>query len=149
MAAPHLLKTRICHYNTVILLLYDSFAIKSKDKIFFSLFSRAAVVRGRVVTSNGMGLIGVRVSTTLPNEGFTMTRDDGWFDLMVNGGGSVMLQFGRNPYPPLRYLFLIRCQLIYWLCILLLVIDFISYPQNKEFFLKSLRWRYLKKTSFE
>ena len=50
-----------------------------------------------------MGLIGVRVSTTLPNEGFTMTREDGWFDLMVNGGGPVMLQFGRNPYPPLRY----------------------------------------------
>ena len=69
--------------------------------LFFS--SRAAVVRGQVVTESGMGLIGVRVSTTLPNEGFTMTRDDGWFDLMVNGGGPVMLQFGRNPYPPLRY----------------------------------------------
>ena len=55
-----------------------------------------------MVTESGMGLIGVRVSTTLPNEGFTMTRDDGWFDLMVNGGGPVMLQFGRNPYPPLR-----------------------------------------------
>ena len=65
-------------------------------------FSRAAVVRGQVVTPSGMGLIGVRVSTTLPNEGFTMTRDDGWFDLMVNGGGSVMLQFGRSPYPPMR-----------------------------------------------
>ena len=69
---------------------------------FFSPNSRAAVVRGQVVTESGMGLIGVRVSTTLPNEGFTMTRDDGWFDLMVNGGGPVMLQFGRNPYPPLR-----------------------------------------------
>ena len=65
-------------------------------------YSRAAVVRGQVVTESGMGLIGVRVSTTLPNEGFTMTRDDGWFDLMVNGGGPVMLQFGRNPYPPLK-----------------------------------------------
>ena len=61
------------------------------------------MVRGKVVTESGMGLIGVRVSTTLPNEGFTMTREDGWFDLMVNGGGPVMLQFGRNPYPPLRY----------------------------------------------
>jgi hypothetical protein len=49
-----------------------------------------------------MGLIGVRVSTNGANEGFTMTRDDGWFDLMVNGGGPVMLQFGRNPYSPLR-----------------------------------------------
>ena len=61
------------------------------------------MVRGQVVTESGMGLIGVRVSTTLPNEGFTMTRDNGWFDLMVNGGGPVMLQFGRNPYPPLRF----------------------------------------------
>ena len=49
-----------------------------------------------------MGLIGVRVSTNGANEGFTMTRQDGWFDLMVNGGGPVMLQFGRNPYSPLR-----------------------------------------------
>ena len=68
----------------------------------FSVCSRAAVVRGKVVTPNGMGLIGVRVSTNGANEGFTMTRDDGWFDLMVNGGGPVMLQFGRNPYSPLR-----------------------------------------------
>lgn len=60
------------------------------------------MVRGQVVTPTGMGLIGVRVSTTLPNEGFTMTRDDGWFDLMVNGGGAVMLQFGRTPFLPLR-----------------------------------------------
>ena len=64
--------------------------------------SRAAVVRGQVVTPDGMGLIGVRVSTNGANEGFTMTRQDGWFDLMVNGGGPVMLQFGRNPYSPLR-----------------------------------------------
>ncbi len=60
------------------------------------------MVRGQVATPSGMGLIGVRVSTNLPDEGFTMTRDDGWFDLMVNGGGTVMLQFGRNPYPPKR-----------------------------------------------
>ena len=64
--------------------------------------SRAAVVRGQVVTKEGMGLIGVRVSTNIPNEGFTMTREDGWFDLMVNGGGPVMLQFGRVPYASLR-----------------------------------------------
>ena len=59
-------------------------------------------MRGQVVTPDGMGLIGVRVSTNGANEGFTMTRQDGWFDLMVNGGGPVMLQFGRNPYSPLR-----------------------------------------------
>ena len=32
----------------------------------------------------------------------TCLPQDGWFDLMVNGGGPVMLQFGRNPYSPLR-----------------------------------------------
>lgn len=45
-------------------------------------FSRASVVRGRVVTKLGMGLMGVRVSTTVSREGFTITRDDGWFDLV-------------------------------------------------------------------
>ncbi|KAL7287031.1 hypothetical protein TKK_0018763, partial [Trichogramma kaykai] len=62
--------------------------------------SRSAVVRGRVVTSLGMGLMGVRVSTSTPQEGFTLTRDDGWFDLLVNGGGAVTLQFGRSPFKP-------------------------------------------------
>lgn len=47
-----------------------------------------------------MGLVGVRVSTTTPLEGFTLTREDGWFDLMVNGGGAVTLQFGRSPFRP-------------------------------------------------
>jgi hypothetical protein len=63
-------------------------------------FSRSAVVRGRVITQMGTGLMGVRVSTSTPLEGFTLTRDDGWFDLLVNGGGAVTLQFGRAPFRP-------------------------------------------------
>lgn len=47
-----------------------------------------------------MGLLGVRVSTSTSFEGFTLTREDGWFDLMVNGGGAVTLQFGRSPFRP-------------------------------------------------
>ncbi|KAJ8911461.1 hypothetical protein NQ315_013565 [Exocentrus adspersus] len=62
--------------------------------------SRSAVVRGRIVTQLGTGLMGVRVSTSTPLEGFTLTRDDGWFDLLVNGGGTVTLQFGRSPFAP-------------------------------------------------
>lgn len=64
----------------------------------FILYSRSAVIRGRVVTSTGMGLMGVRVSTNIAPEGFTLTREDGWFDLLVNGGGAVTLQFGRSPF---------------------------------------------------
>ncbi|KPJ01049.1 Teneurin-2 [Papilio xuthus] len=60
--------------------------------------SRSAVIRGRVVTSLGSGLVGVRVSTSTPLEGFTLTREDGWFDLLVNGGGAVTLHFGRAPF---------------------------------------------------
>ncbi|XP_032454288.1 teneurin-m isoform X5 [Nasonia vitripennis] len=72
------------------------------ESVFWNHFntSRSAVVRGRVVTSLGMGLMGVRVSTSTPQEGFTLTRDDGWFDLLVNGGGAVTLQFGRSPFKP-------------------------------------------------
>jgi len=45
--------------------------------------------------------MGVRVSGNSPlepNGGFTLTQGDGWFDLMVNGGGVVTLQFGRSPF---------------------------------------------------
>ena len=67
-------------------------------------YSRAGVVRGRVVTSIGRGLMGVRVSTSTPMEGFTLTREDGWFDLLVNGGGAITLQFGRSPFRPQTYI---------------------------------------------
>lgn len=52
----------------------------------------------------GTGLMGVRVSTTTPLEGFTMTREDGMYDLLVNGGGAVTLQFGRSPFRPQTYI---------------------------------------------
>lgn len=45
--------------------------------------------------------MGVRVSSSSPLEplgGFTLTQEDGWFDLMVNGGGAVTHQFGRSPF---------------------------------------------------
>jgi len=58
------------------------------------------VVRGKVVSSSGLGLLGVRVSSSNPLEGFTLTRDDGWFDLMVNGGAAVVIHFGRTPFRP-------------------------------------------------
>ncbi|KAL5290836.1 TENM2.2 family protein [Megaselia abdita] len=80
--------------------LIDESSLQNYAKLETFNESRSAVIRGRVVTSLGMGLVGVRVSTTTPLEGFTLTRDDGWFDLMVNGGGAVTLQFGRSPFRP-------------------------------------------------
>ena len=63
-------------------------------------FRRVSVIRGKVLTPSGQGLRGVRVSNGLSlKEGFTLTRSDGWFDMLVNGGGVVTLKFGKSPFP--------------------------------------------------
>ncbi|XP_064481434.1 teneurin-m-like isoform X2 [Ornithodoros turicata] len=65
--------------------------------------SRVSVIRGRVTSKEGNGIIGIRVSVaTDPQFGFTLTRNDGWFDILVNGGGAVTLQFQRNPFHPIK-----------------------------------------------
>ncbi|XP_042205374.1 teneurin-m-like isoform X2 [Homarus americanus] len=72
----------------------------SMHRIFINE-SRASVVRGRVISGRGTGLLGVRVSHYRPADtGFTLTRPGGWFDLMVNGGGAVRLLFGKSPFLP-------------------------------------------------
>ncbi|KAG9508581.1 Teneurin-m [Fragariocoptes setiger] len=60
--------------------------------------SRASVIRGRVMHSK-QGIIGVRVSVVgQVNLGITLTRDGGWFDLMVNGGNAIKIEFRREPF---------------------------------------------------
>ncbi|XP_046747872.1 teneurin-a isoform X3 [Diprion similis] len=64
--------------------------------------SRVAVMRGQVVTEQGLGIVGIRVSVDRDSRfGFTLTRAGGWFDVLVNGGGAVTLQFQRSPFKPL------------------------------------------------
>ncbi|XP_072519014.1 teneurin-3 isoform X2 [Salminus brasiliensis] len=62
--------------------------------------SLVSVVRGQVVTEDGTPLIGVNVSLLhFPQHGYTITRQDGMFDLLVNGGASLTLRFVRPPFP--------------------------------------------------
>ncbi|KAL7028597.1 hypothetical protein ACKWTF_005910 [Chironomus riparius] len=64
--------------------------------------SRVSVIRGQVVTPQGLGIIGIRVSVDKDARfGFTLTRAGGWFDILVNGGGAITLQFQRAPFRPL------------------------------------------------
>ncbi|KAG5682597.1 hypothetical protein PVAND_011940 [Polypedilum vanderplanki] len=64
--------------------------------------SRVSVLRGQVVTAQGLGIVGVRVSVDRDSRfGFTLTRQGGWFDVMVNGGGAITLQFQRSPFRPM------------------------------------------------
>ena len=61
---------------------------------------RASVIRGRVLTPSGQGLRGVRVSNgAAQKEGFTLTRADGLFDILVTAGKTINLKFGRSPFP--------------------------------------------------
>jgi RHS repeat-associated protein len=59
---------------------------------------RASVLRGAVFDAEGP-LSGVRVSVlNRPEYGLTVTRDDGGFDLAVNGGAPLTLRFERDGY---------------------------------------------------
>jgi RHS repeat-associated protein len=57
---------------------------------------RAAVVRGRVVAADGSPLPGVRIAVRAhPEFGQTLSRLDGWFDLAVNGGGALTIDYAK------------------------------------------------------
>ncbi|CAL8261650.1 unnamed protein product [Lota lota] len=65
--------------------------------------SLVSVIRGQVVTGDGTPLIGVNVSfLRYPEYGHTLTREDGMFDLLANGGASLTLSYARPPFPALQ-----------------------------------------------
>ena len=60
---------------------------------------RVAIVRGRVVGVSGEPLSGVRVEIVGHDEyGYTLTRDDGVFDLAVNGGARLVARYTLDGY---------------------------------------------------
>ncbi len=62
---------------------------------------RAAVLRGRVLDKQNQPLPGVTVSIlNHPEFGQTLSRADGWFDLVVNGGGYLTLSYQKAGYLP-------------------------------------------------
>uniref|UniRef100_A0A673WCY5 Teneurin transmembrane protein 2 n=1 Tax=Salmo trutta TaxID=8032 RepID=A0A673WCY5_SALTR len=61
--------------------------------------SLASLIRGQVLTTDGTPLVGVNVSfVRYPHYGYTLTRQDGTFDLLANGGASLTLRFERAPF---------------------------------------------------
>lgn len=59
---------------------------------------RAAHLHGRVITRRGDPLPLVQVSTLERKYGYTLSRLDGEFDLVVEGGGSVVVQFEKEGF---------------------------------------------------
>ncbi|XP_036896596.1 teneurin-2 isoform X2 [Sturnira hondurensis] len=75
----------------------DSTHIIPGDNPFNS--SLVSLIRGQVVTTDGTPLVGVNVSfVKYPKYGYTITRQDGTFDLIANGGSSLTLHFERAPF---------------------------------------------------
>ncbi|XP_075065930.1 teneurin-2 [Mixophyes fleayi] len=61
--------------------------------------SLVSLIRGQVMTIDGTPLVGVNVSfVKYPRYGYTITRQDGTFDLIANGGASLTLHFERAPF---------------------------------------------------
>jgi RHS repeat-associated protein len=64
---------------------------------------RVAVLRGTVTTRDGEPLSGVKVTVLNHLEfGQTLTRTDGMFDLAVNGGGTLTLEYGKENFLPVQ-----------------------------------------------
>ncbi len=62
---------------------------------------RAAVIRGKILDRQDNPLSGVAVTVNNhPELGKTSTRTDGQFDLVVNGGGVITLNFQKSGYLP-------------------------------------------------
>ncbi|XP_030101856.1 teneurin-2 isoform X23 [Mus musculus] len=75
----------------------DSTHIIPGDNPFNS--SLVSLIRGQVVTMDGTPLVGVNVSfVKYPKYGYTITRQDGTFDLIANGGSALTLHFERAPF---------------------------------------------------
>ena len=61
----------------------------------------AGVVRGLVKTRDGSPIAGVKITITgHPEWGQTRSREDGWFDMAVNGGGRLHINYERSGYLP-------------------------------------------------
>ncbi len=65
--------------------------------------AQAAVLRGKVTARDGKPISGVEVSVKdHPQLGSTLTRADGAFDLAVNGGGLLILNYSKDGYLPVQ-----------------------------------------------
>ncbi|CAJ0578559.1 unnamed protein product, partial [Mesorhabditis spiculigera] len=92
-------------YQRVMFLVKPESVQSYADNTYFNE-SMVSVIRGRVVWNGGspgasadLPLPGVRVSdANHPLYGFTLSRLEGAFDLLVNGGRSVQLQFLKSPF---------------------------------------------------
>jgi len=64
---------------------------------------RSAVIRGKIKDNQGQALSGVTITIkNHPEFGQTLSRSDGGFDMAVNGGGLLTINYDKDGYLPLQ-----------------------------------------------
>ena len=93
-------QTSLTPFSAGIQFLYSGGSPVQIGPVLDSLdLSRVGVIRGRVVARDWGGIGNDTVSVLgHPEYGYTLTRNDGRYDLVVNGGGVVTLRFSKPGY---------------------------------------------------
>jgi RHS repeat-associated protein len=102
--APPLNRTAIADFATATAFLYSgSRPIQTGVALETIEPRRVAVLRGQVQTREGTPLAGVTITILRhPEYGQTLTRDDGMFDMAVNGGGVLTVRYEKEHYLPVQ-----------------------------------------------
>ena len=73
--------------------------------------TRTALLRGNVLNRDGAPLTGVTITVqTHPEYGFTLSRADGAFDLVVNGGETLVVNYEKEGFLPAQRLVTVAWQ---------------------------------------
>lgn len=95
---PELDPTKVTHIFEATSFLYDGLnpiQMGIDPKIIDR--DRVSVIRGRVLNDNNEPIQGVLVKMLHNGKfGYTYTRDDGWFDMVVNGGGTFVIDYQKE-----------------------------------------------------
>nr|CAB3264552.1 teneurin-3 [Phallusia mammillata] len=94
------LKATSSFYERVRFLINDNGIQRGAQSSKFNQ-KQVSVIRGKVLTLDGSPLVGAEVEIAHhPELGSTKTRTDGWYDILVNGGGSLTLSVHRTSFVP-------------------------------------------------
>ncbi|WP_223789928.1 PKD domain-containing protein [Marinicella meishanensis] len=98
--APALSKTSFVPFIETVNFLYESVPPVQIGMTVDTIQDyRAAIVKGRVLDADGNPLQGVKVSiNNHPEYGYTYSRGSGEYDLVVNGGGTLTVNFTKGGF---------------------------------------------------
>ena len=102
--APPVSATIFTPFASRVQFLYEGLNALQRDMTPGAIVpQRVCVIKGKVTTPAGEALPGVRVSVHgSPNLGYAVSRADGMFDLVMNGGGDVTITYQADEYFPVQ-----------------------------------------------